>query len=293
MHLCGEALLHVVTPARQKRVSLLDQRRVVLAGDVTDAGRAATLDLIQQARPRARRKNAVAARPQQKRLLQGHKGSVDRPGRSERTEIAALLGSRAAELGELRKIVIGREMDERKRLVVPQQHIVARHQPLDQVALEQQCFRLGVRHHDVHRGSLGDHSAQPVRQPGGMRVVLHAALEVARLADIERVTSAVEHAIDTRAGRHASKRLADRSDTAGDARYACMARSEIGRCGLARQDAFRRCGGPLGDAARGPAQVGQGQRAAAWNAPPRPDRRPEFRQFIVSRFRHSFVNQLS
>ena len=44
---------------------------------------------------------------------------------------------------ELRELVIGGQMDERERLVVAQQHVVARHQPLDQVAFEQQRLGLG------------------------------------------------------------------------------------------------------------------------------------------------------
>ena len=119
-HLGGEPLLNIVAPAGQKGVRLLDQRCVILAGDVTDARGAAPFDLVQQARANAGGKNAVAARPQQERLLQGHQSAIDRPGGGERTEIAAFLGSRAAVFRELRKVVTGGEMDKRERFVIAQ-----------------------------------------------------------------------------------------------------------------------------------------------------------------------------
>ena len=51
---------------------------------------------------------------------------------------------------------------------------------------------------DFYRGSLGNHAAQPVRQPGRMRIILHSALQAARLAHIERVALAIEHAVYAR-----------------------------------------------------------------------------------------------
>ena len=99
-------------------------------------------------------------------------------------------------LVELREIVAGGQMNERKRLVVAQQHVVARHQALDQVAFEQQRFGLGRGADNLERCGLGDHAADAVRQSGRVRVVLHPAFQIARLADIERVAFTVEHAVD-------------------------------------------------------------------------------------------------
>ena len=169
-------MLHVVAAARQKNTSLVDQRRVVFAADPTDAWGAAPLDLVQQARAGADSEGAVAAGPQQERLLQRHQCPIYRAGGGERAEITAFLVSCSAVLGELREVVTGGQLDERKRLVVPQQHVVAGHQPLDHVAFEQQCLGFGVGDDDLDDSGLGHHAPQPVRQPGGMRVVLNPTL---------------------------------------------------------------------------------------------------------------------
>ena len=186
LHLHCQPLLHVVASAGKKNARLLDQCRIILPADAAHARSAAALDLVEQTRARADREDAVAARPQQKSLLQGHQGAIDRAGRGEWAEIAAVLGPGAAILGQLGKIVTGGQMNERKRFIVPQQNIVARHQPLDQVALEQQRLCLGMGADDLHGGGFGNHAPQPVGQPRWMRVVLHPALQVARLADIDR-----------------------------------------------------------------------------------------------------------
>ncbi len=206
LHLCREPPLHRTAAARQKGVRLLDQPGIVLAADAADAGRAAPLDLMQQARPGAVGEDAVAARAQEKGLLQRDQGAVDRAGRGERAEIAAARALRAAVLGQLRKVVIGGQMDQRKRFVVAQQHVEARHQPLDHVAFEQQRFRLGMGRDDLHRRGFGDHATQPVRQSRRMGIILHPAPQVARLADIERVALTVEHAVDAGGRRHGLQR---------------------------------------------------------------------------------------
>src|SRR5947207_4715108 len=69
LHFSSQSLLHVIAAAGQKNPCLVDQRRIVLATNATHAGRAAPLDLMQQARACANRENAVAAGPQQERLL--------------------------------------------------------------------------------------------------------------------------------------------------------------------------------------------------------------------------------
>ena len=175
---------------------------------------------------------AVAARPQQKGLLQGDQGAVDRAGRGERSEKRARLVARAAEFCELRKIVPGGDMDERKRLVVAQQHIVARHQPLDQVAFEQQRFGLGRGNDDFQCCRLGHHAPQPVRQPGRMGIVLYPALQIARLADIDGVALAVEHAVDARAVRDIAQRRPQYRHAGRDPAADPASRSRLSRRGV-------------------------------------------------------------
>src|SRR6266850_1873660 len=100
--------------ARQKNTRLVHQRRVVFAVDPTHAWSAAPLDLVEQARAGADSKDAVAAGPQQKCLLQRHQRPVYRAGGGERAEITAFLVSCPAVFGELREVVISRQMNKRK-----------------------------------------------------------------------------------------------------------------------------------------------------------------------------------
>src|SRR5712671_3971407 len=96
-HFNRETLLHVMAAALQEAMRLFEQQRVILAADPADARGAAPLDLEQQAGAGAVMKQAVAARAQQKRLLQGDQGAVDRAGGGERSEKRAGLVARAAE----------------------------------------------------------------------------------------------------------------------------------------------------------------------------------------------------
>jgi hypothetical protein len=209
LHLAGEALQHGVALAGEKGARLFGQGGIAVAVDLPDAGRAAPLDLIEQARAGAVGEDAVAARAQQERLLQRDQRAVDRAGRGERAEIAAGPGLRAAVLGDLREVVAGGQMDERKGFVVAQQDVEAGHQPLDHVAFEQQRLRLGGGDDDLQHRGLGHHAPQPVRQPGRVGVGLHAVLQAARLADIERLALLVEHAVDAGTGRHRPERGTD------------------------------------------------------------------------------------
>jgi len=84
LHFGREALLNVIAPAGEERVRLLDQSGVVVAADAADAGRAAPLDLETAGKGGCGRKDAVAARPQQERLLQGYQGAIDRARRGKR-----------------------------------------------------------------------------------------------------------------------------------------------------------------------------------------------------------------
>ena len=104
-------------------------------------------------------------------------------------------------LGDLRHLVVAGDQDVGKGLVVAQQDVVARHQSFDQVALEQQCLDLAVRRDDLEPCGLGDHALQPVGQLVDLGISGHALLQVARLADVERLAAAIEHAVDAGAAR--------------------------------------------------------------------------------------------
>ncbi len=209
LHAPGELLLHVLALPGEEAAGVLDQPVIPGLVDAADAGGAAALDLVEQARPRPALEHAVAAGAQQEGALERDQRAVDRAGRGEGAEIIAGRAARPAMLGDLREVVIAGEMDVGERLVVPERHVVARRQALDQVVLEQQRLDLGVRDHHLHRARLRHHAAQAVREVGGVDVVGDAALEAPRLADIESVALGVEHAVDARALRQGARDVAD------------------------------------------------------------------------------------
>ena len=53
------------------------------------------------------------------------------------------------------------------------------------------------------------HAPQPLGQPDDLGVVGDALLEVACLADIERLAAGIEHPVDARALRHGRERALD------------------------------------------------------------------------------------
>src|SRR5207248_11801711 len=77
--------------------------QICIAGeiDLTRAGSRAAADLIEQARPCAAFEKRDGARADQKRALQRRDGSVDRAGRSKRSEISHGPRLRAAMVEDL------------------------------------------------------------------------------------------------------------------------------------------------------------------------------------------------
>ena len=93
-----------------------------------------------------------------------------------------------------------RDQNIRKAFVVPQQHVVARLQLLDQVLFKQKRLGLGARGQEHHRGRVADHSHDPGAVTGGARIGRHPRLEVPRLADVKHGPFFIQHPIDTRTG---------------------------------------------------------------------------------------------
>ncbi len=153
---------------------------------------------MQQARPRAALEHRVRARPQQEGPLQHVDGAVDRAGRGERPEVFALAVARPAMLEDLRRPVLACQQNERERLVVPQQHVVARPEALDQVGFQQQRFRLRAHAHEFHGGGVGDHAHDAVGMGAHARVAGHTRLQAAGFADIDDGALGVDHPVHAR-----------------------------------------------------------------------------------------------
>src|SRR5262245_53366468 len=123
-------------------------------------------------------------------------------------------------LQDLRRRVVAGNQDERERLIVPQLYVVARRQPLDEIALQQQRLDLGVRGDDFERRGLRHHALQPVGQAIDLRIGGDSLAQAARLADIERIALGVEHAVDAGTGRQILELRSEDLDAALEARRA-------------------------------------------------------------------------
>ena len=85
---------------------------------------------------------------------------------------------------------VARDEDVGERLVVAHQHVEARAEALDEVGFEQQRLGLGADRDELHRRGRRDHARDAVGVAAEARVVRHARLEVARLADVDDVALA-------------------------------------------------------------------------------------------------------
>jgi hypothetical protein len=201
--LVHEPLVHlagVLAFAPEKARRLLDQRTILIEADLAGAGGRAALDLVEQARPGAALEHGIGARAEQERPLQHVDSAVDGAGRGERPEVVALAVARTPMLEDLRRLVVTGDQDVGERLVVPQQHVVARAEPLDQVGLEQQGLGFGAHGHEFHRRGGGDHARDAVGVVAGPRVAGDARLQVARLADVDHIACRIDHAVDAGGG---------------------------------------------------------------------------------------------
>ena len=132
----------------------------------------------------------------------------------ERPEIISLAIARAAMFCDLWRGVIARKQDVGKRLVVAHQHVEARLQLLDEIGLEQQRFRLGLRRHEDHRRGQRDHARDAIGVPLATHVGGDTLLHALRLADIQNLAVDRDHAIDAGPERRMLPVCADDLDAA-------------------------------------------------------------------------------
>ena len=96
-----------------------------------------------------------------------------------------------------------RDREIRIGLVVAEKDVVARRQALDEVVLEEQRLAFRARCRNLDRGHLPDHHLRARTVRGLVEVRGDALLEVARLADVERLAALAEHAVNPRQIRQA------------------------------------------------------------------------------------------
>src|SRR5262249_54212347 len=127
-------------------------------------------------------------------------GAADRAGRCKRTEIIAFTAARAAMLEDLWDCMVAGDENEREGLVVPEHHVEAWLQPLDQIGLEQKRLDLGSGSDELHGRSVSDHAGDAIVVAMPPRVALSPLFEMPRLADIEDFSCHIDHAVDARPG---------------------------------------------------------------------------------------------
>ena len=194
-HAPGKFELHFVIAPLQHLDRRVDVARVALRRDQSDAGRRAALDLILQAGSGAVIEIGVIAIAHAEQPLQLLQGLAYRAGRRIRPEEAPGLLARSAIKVEPRKIVLRLQMQVGKTLVIAQHDVEARTVLLDEVELEQQRLGIGIGDGDFHVRGLRDQRLHLRLDVARLKVGSDAALEIARLADVENVALGVEHAI--------------------------------------------------------------------------------------------------
>ena len=196
LHRCCQMVFHRLAFSGQERLGFAHEFGIVLVADFMCAGGGTALDLIEKAGTCPCFKDRIGAGPQKKGTLESIDRAAYGTSGSKRTEIIALAGSCAAMFEDARCPVIAGQKNVRKRLIVAQQHVEARTQSLDKIGLEQQSFGFCAGNDEFHHRRLTDHPHNAIRMGYAARIIGDAFLEIARLADIEHIAIAVEHAID-------------------------------------------------------------------------------------------------
>ena len=210
----GAGAFHLRLELRQhlRRLSLQEEHRaphvvgIVGFADEAHTRRAAALDLIQHARARAVREHRVLARADLEHFLQVRHSLAHRAGARKRAEITMRPVELAAMEAQLRKFFAG-EADVRVALVVAEEDVVPRLLGLDEVVLEQQRLAFRARHRRLDARDLRKHDGDPGFVRSLLEIARHALLEIARLADIERLARRVEHPVDARTMRQRTEKL--------------------------------------------------------------------------------------
>ncbi len=184
LHLTDQIILHLLRSTRQERFGLRHGGGIAFLRDIADTGRAAAFDLVLQAGARPIAKHPIRAIAQQKGALQHIQGTIDRPCRGEWTKEIPFPVPCAPVLNDLGKVLIAPNQDVWKCLIIPQQHIIARHQALDQIVFQQQRLNLAGAGHKFHRCGFRNHALQADRQSIWPGIGRNALAQVMCLANI-------------------------------------------------------------------------------------------------------------
>ena len=99
-------------------------------------------------------------------------------------------------LGQLWPIVIARQHDIGKALIITKQNIETRHHRLDEIRFKQERFDLCPCGDDLHRSGFSHHPHQPCAKRIDPGIAHDPLVERFCLADVKRLTGMIKHAIN-------------------------------------------------------------------------------------------------
>ena len=172
--------------------------------DFVHARRAATVDLVQQARARAVGESAVGASAQAKRALQRIDAFAHRARIGKRPE--AIRAFRAA-IKMQPRIRMRRQAQERIRFVVAEQNIKPRPQFLDEIVFDKQRFGGAGGGDDFDFEREREHRRSARRGIFLAQMRENAIAQIGGFADIQRAPFAVDKAIHARRTRQPHRRF--------------------------------------------------------------------------------------
>ena len=209
VHLALEVALDVPVAAGEEPGDRVDVPPVLLAVDVSDAGRLAPLDVVVEARDaRAAARLRPVAGSVLEELAEQLQGLARALGVRVRAEVEPRRAVPLAREIHARELLVQADADVRVRLVVAQPDVEARAVALDELLLGEQRVRLGLGHEELDRSDLLGH-----RPRAGLarEVPADPLADRARLADVEDFAVAVAEQCRRRARPEATAAARRRS----------------------------------------------------------------------------------
>ncbi|MCW0417648.1 hypothetical protein NB689_003402 [Xanthomonas sacchari] len=198
LHRLHQFLAELVAAPFQEQRGAAHRLGVLVGRHQRHARRAATADLVLQARPRTIAEHAVLAAAQLEQLVHQVQRLAHRGDAGIRPEIAPGHRARATVQGDPRPLLAGQQ-HVGIALVVAQRHVVARRQRLDQLVFQQQRLALAAGDGDIHARHLRQHGHGPRILRRAAEIAGHALAQRAGLSDVEQGVVGGVHAVD--AGR--------------------------------------------------------------------------------------------
>src|SRR3954452_8164434 len=193
-----EVTLDLAVAPAQERDNAVDRLAVLRLVHVADAGRAAPLDVVVEAR-RARPPPGLdaLARPELEDLLEQVQRPTHALGVRVRAEVQPVAAMALAREVHPREVLVRRDRDERIGLVVPQPDVETRPVLLDEVLLREQRLGLGRDEDELDRLDRVDH----LERAAGHRVrevARDPLLDRLRLADVDHLAARIAKQVDPR-----------------------------------------------------------------------------------------------